>query len=267
MMTIPVGDVVRPTADPINTLKYGGGGELCRIVCGYLHSDQRFSPLLDAMPAVICVRLRDNLLRLETFTESGRYAEPVTLDQDPRWWSAAIDHLIGEAAKPGPGSGAVLARLSEMLFMEVLRWQLTYVSHGHHGWLAGLNDPNVGRALRLLHAEPSHPWTVKDLAQRAAVSRATLAKRFVELVGETPMQYLAGWRMHLARRELRDGTLTLAEISARVGYDSEAAFSRAFRRLVGIPPASWRHANAASPILSPANLTATSITSAAARAH
>lgn len=266
LATVAVGDVVRPTADPINTLRYGGGGEVCRIVCGYLHSDQRFGPLLDALPALICVRLRDNLLRLETFTESGRYAEPVTLDQDAKWWSAAIDRLTSEAAKQGPGNRAVLARLSELLFMEILRWQLTYVSHGHRGWLAGLNDPHVGRALGLLHAEPARPWTVEELAQRAAVSRATLAKRFVELVGETPMQYLAGWRMHLARRQLRDGTLALAEISARVGYDSEAAFSRAFRRLVGVPPASWRQANAVSPESRPTDQTAR-ISSAPVQAH
>ena len=120
-----------------------------------------------------------------------------------------LDQRSGQA---GAGNRAVLARLSELLFMEILRWQLTYVSHGHRGWLAGLNDPHVGRALGLLHAEPARPWTVEELAQRAAVSRATLAKRFVELVGETPMQYLAGWRMHLARRQLRDGTLALAEI-------------------------------------------------------
>jgi AraC family transcriptional regulator, alkane utilization regulator len=158
-------------------------------------------------------------------------------------------------SKPGPGNRAVLARLSELLFMEILRWQLTYISDGHRGWLAGLNDPHVGQAPSLLHAEPSRPWTVEDLAQRAGVSRAALARRFIELVGETPMQYLAEWRMHLARRELRDGKLGLAEISARVGYDSEAAFSRAFSRLVGIPPAKWRHANAPSSEKRPADRT------------
>ncbi len=243
---VPVSDVYGLSVEAITRLQYGGGGELCRIVCGYLHSDQRFGPLLDAMPALLRVRLRDSVLQLEAFTESGRYAEPVSLDQDAKWWSAAIEHLVSETAKPGPGNRAVLARLSELLFMEILRWQLTYISEGRRGWLAGLNDPHVGRALSLLHAEPARPWTVEDLAQQAGISRAALAKRFVELVGETPMQYLAEWRMHLARRELRDGRLGLAEISARVGYDSEAAFSRAFSRLVGVPPAKWRNANAPS---------------------
>jgi AraC-like DNA-binding protein len=139
----------------------------------------------------------------------------------------------------------VLARLSELLFMEVVRWQLSHATEGHGGWLAGLNDPQVGRAIALLHAEPARAWTVEELAQRAAISRAALAKRFVDLVDETPMQYLIGWRMHLARRLLGESTLGLTEIASRVGYDSEAAFNRAFRRVVGTPPATWRQAKAA----------------------
>jgi AraC-like DNA-binding protein len=191
--------------------------------------------------------VRDGVLRVEAFTDIARYVEPITLDQDPRWWTAAINHLVSETATAGPGNRAVLARLSELLFMEVVRWQLSHVSKGQSGWLAGLNDTHVGRALSLLHAEPARPWTVEELAREAGISRAALAKRFVELVGETPMQYLAQWRMHLARRQLRESTLGLAEIAARVGYASEAAFSRAFRRLVGVPPATWRQANIASP--------------------
>jgi len=128
--------------------------------------------------------------------------------------------------------------------MEVLRWQLSYATKEHRGWLAGLNDLQVGRVLTLLHAEPAHSWTVEELAHRAAISRAALAKRFVDVVGETPIQYLTGWRMHLARRLLSESPLGLAEIASRVGYDSEAAFNRAFRRVVGIPPAGWRHAKA-----------------------
>jgi AraC-like DNA-binding protein len=243
---VPIKDIYQPSTEQITVLRHGGGGEECHFVCGFLHSDQRFGPLLDTMPALTCVRVRNGALHLEAFTEAGRYAEPITLAEDPHWWTAAIDHLISETAKPGPGNRAVLARLSELLFVEVVRWQLSYVSAGHSGWLAGLNDTHVGRVLSLLHAEPARPWTVEELADRAGISRATLAKRFVELVGETPMQYLAGWRMHLARRHLRESTLGLAEIAARAGYESEAAFSRAFRRLVGVPPASWRQANAPS---------------------
>lgn len=246
---VSIGSIYRPTPGRISILHHGGGGDECRFVCGFLHSDQRFGPLLDAMPALTCIRVRDGAIRLEAFTDVGRYAEPVRLDQDPQWWTAAIDHLVSETAKPGPGNRAVLARLSELLFTELVRWQLSYISEGHGGWLAGLNDAHVGRALSLLHAEPARPWTVEMLARQAGTSRAALGRRFVELVGDTPMQYLAKWRMHVARRQLRESSLGLGEIAARVGYESEAAFSRAFRRLVGVPPASWRQSNMASPEL------------------
>jgi AraC-like DNA-binding protein len=230
----------KPSADQIASLKYGGGGEETRFVCGYLHSDQRFGPLFDAMPAFICVRLRDGKIILDAYSDTERYAVPVTLDQEAGWWHAAIGQLIAEAIRPGPGNRAMLARLSELLFMEVVRWQLTHIVEGRRGWLAGLKDPHVGRALTLLHAEPAQPWTVEQLADRAAISRAALGKRFVELVGEAPMTYLTGWRMHIARRLLRDSSLSLAEIASRVGYESEAAFNRAFSRLVGEPPGAWR---------------------------
>jgi AraC-like DNA-binding protein len=237
---VPVKDVYKPSADQIAVVNYGGGGKESRFICGYLHSDQLFSPLLDAMPAVVFVRVRNGTPVVETFTETEAYAEPVTLKHDALWWQASIDRLIVEATRPGQGNRAVLARLSELLFMEVVRWQLSYISKGHGGWLAGLNDPQVGGALTLLHANPERPWTVEELAQQVASSRAALAKRFVDLVGETPIQYLAGWRMHLARRLLRESALSLAQIGSRVGYESEAAFNRAFRRVVGTPPAAWR---------------------------
>ena len=145
---------------------------------------------------------------------------------------------------PGPGNRAVLARLAESLFVEVLRWELLFAAQGDGGWLAGLHDPQIGRVLRLLHALPDRPWTVDELAKEAAISRAALAKRFVELFGQSPIHYLAGWRMHLARHMLRETTLGIGEIAGRVGYESEAAFNRAFRRFVGSPPATWRQAKA-----------------------
>jgi AraC-like DNA-binding protein len=241
---VPIKDIyAQPLRDQITVLKHGGGGEETLFICGYLHSDQRFSPLLDALPALICVRIRDGKLILEAADELQTTA-PIILEGEVGWWETAIGHLIREATQPGPGNRALLARLSELLFLEVLRWQLSYATDGHRGWLAGLNDLQVGRVLTLLHAEPARSWTVEDLAQRAAISRAALAKRFVDLVGETPMQYLTGWRMHLARRLLIESPLGLAEIASRVGYDSEAAFNRAFRRATGMPPATWRKAKA-----------------------
>lgn len=243
---VPIRDIYRPSADRVTVLRHGGGGEESRFICGFLHSDQRFGPLLDAMPALTCVRVRDGALWLESYTVAGVYAEPVRLREPPGWWRAAIDQLVHEASQPGPGNRAMLGRLSELLFMEVLRWQITYISDGRSGWLAGLNDPHVGRALALMHADPSRVWTVEALAQEAGISRSALAKRFVELIGESPIQYLAGWRMQLARRLLRETNAGIAELAARVGYESEAAFSRAFRREVGVPPATWRDANAVS---------------------
>jgi AraC-like DNA-binding protein len=230
--------------DQITVLRHGGGGEETRFICGYLHSDQRFSPLLDAVPALVCIRVRDGKLILEAAAADLRSTIAFTIEHQAGWWAAAIDHLVAEATQPGPGNRALMARLSELLFLEVLRWQLNLVAEGRRGWLVGLNDPQVGRVLTLLHAAPARAWTVEELAHRAAISRAALAKRFVELVGETPMQYLTGWRMQLARRLLSESPLGLGEIASRVGYDSEAAFNRAFRRVVGIPPASWRQAKA-----------------------
>ena len=116
----------------------------------------------------------------------------------------------------------------------------TPASRGARGWLAGLNDPHVGKALRLLHANPGRDWTVEDLAREAAVSRSVLAQRFTELVGEAPMRYLAGWRMQLANQMMRDGARNIQDVATRVGYDSEAAFNRAFKRATGSPPATWR---------------------------
>jgi AraC-like DNA-binding protein len=241
---VPIKDIYRPSAERITVLQHGGGGEKSRFVCGFLHSNQRFAPLLDTMPSLTCVRVRDGALLLEAYTDTGRYAEPVRLQEPPHWWQASIAHLVSETTRSDPGNRAVLARLAELLFMEVLRWQLTYLSNGASGWLAGLNDPHVGRTLGLMHAEPARPWTVEDLARESGVSRAALAKRFVDLVGDTPMQYLAAWRMHLARRILRESNIGIAQLALRVGYESEAAFSRAFRRAVGVPPATWRDATA-----------------------
>lgn len=243
---VPIRDInPQPVRDHIHVLEHGGGGEEALFVCGYLHSDQRFGPLLDAMPALLCVRVRNGALVLEAFADSARTVRPITIEHEAGWWTGAIDHLIREATRPGPGNRAVLGRLSELLFMEVVRWQLSHATENHGGWLAGLNDPHVGRALTLLHAEPARPWTVEELAEQVGISRAALAKRFVGLVREAPMQYLAGWRMHLARRLLRESTLSLAEVAAHVGYDSEAAFNRAFTRVVGTPPGMWRQAKVA----------------------
>ena len=224
----------------VTVLRYGGGGECSRFICGYLQSDQQFDPLLKSLPELLFVRSRNGKLELETLDKSGRRVQPIEQHREAEWWQASLRYLISEADAPGPGNRAVLARLAETLFVEVLRWQFRYAAKDHGGWLAGLQDPKVGYVISLLHALPARPWTVDELANEAAMSRAALAKRFVELVGESPMQYLASWRMHLARHLLRESALGIGKIAERVGYDSDAAFNRAFRRLVGSPPATWR---------------------------
>jgi AraC-like DNA-binding protein len=126
------------------------------------------------------------------------------------------------------------------MFVEILREYMQRLPADQGGWLAGLNDPCVGKALRLMHANPARDWTVDDLGREAAVSRSVLAQRFTDLVGDTPMRYLANWRMQLAKQMMRDGARNIQEVATRVGYDSEAAFSRAFKRATGSPPAAWR---------------------------
>jgi len=242
----PIGEIYRqPTSDHITEICHGGAGETARFICGYLHSDHPFNPLLESLPATIFVRLRDGAVTLDVQGgETGADAPPVVRPHEAKWWQGALEYFIGEATVPGPGNRAVLARLAELLFMEVVRWHLRYFSDGRRGWLAALNDAQIGRAITSLHAEPARSWTVDELAHSVAMSRAAFANRFVELVGEPPMQYLAGWRMHLARRMLRDTTLTIGAVAGRVGYESEAAFNRAFRRIVGTPPATWRRTEA-----------------------
>jgi AraC-like DNA-binding protein len=238
---VPIQDIyTKPTPNQITVLDYGGGGRRTQFICGFLHSDLQFDPLLKSLPALLWVRSRGGGLILETSDDPEGQGKAIENRREAEWWQASLRYLIEETAMPGPGNRAVLARLAESLFVEVLRWQFRYARRGYGGWLAGLHDPQIGRVLSLLHALPERPWTVDELAKEAAMSRAALAKRFVDLVGQSPIQYLTGWRMHLARHLLREGSLGMGEIAGRVGYESEAAFNRAFRRCVGAPPATWR---------------------------
>ncbi len=200
----------------------GGGGETAtHLVCGFLGCDIRpFNPVLDALP---------RLLRLRR--PAGGDADRLQL---------LIDYTLLEARQPRAGSQSVLIRLSELLFVEVVRRYLA--ERTDCGWLAALRDPVAGRALTLLHGDPAARWTLEKLARAAHVSRSRLAECFSRFVGQPPMQYLARWRMQQASFLLAEGSTKVGAVAREVGYDSEAAFSRAFKRTLGVSPAEWRRA-------------------------
>lgn len=222
----------------------GSSGEMTQIVCGYLHCDQRFNPLLGALPDVMMVRPGDDAPHDEH--EAGRAGrDALTLStvlsvRTGDWLEMTMRHTVEEALGERPGNSDMLARLSEILFVEVVRRYMQRLPATEPGWLAGVRDPIVGQVLRLLHARPEDAWTVEALAYAVAVSRSTLAQRFTAQIGETPMRYLATWRIQLAKHLLRHTNLNLAEVAGRVGYESGAAFNRAFKRYVGQSPAAWR---------------------------
>ena len=211
----------RSTPLPLVYEMGGGGPDRARLVCGFLGCDERpFNPLLTALPPVIHL-------------PAG--GEGATTE----WLGMLLNTALKESGSDRAGAENVLARLSELMFVEAIRRYLETLPPAQTGWLAGLRDPVVGQALSALHGEPKEPWTVEGLARLVGVSRSVLAERFTEVVGQPPMQYLALWRMQLASRLLLDGG-AVAAVASAVGYESEAAFSRAFKKLVGQAPATWR---------------------------
>jgi AraC-like DNA-binding protein len=161
------------------------------------------------------------------------------------WLGGLSRQLIEESRRGRAGADCVLTRLAELMFIEVVRRYLESLPPGQAGWLAGLRDEVVGRVLTLLHGRPGHPWTLDELAREAASSRTAVAKRFGELVGQPPMQYLTQWRMQVAANLLSQSGAKVAAIGSEVGYDSEAAFSRAFKKATGLAPGAWRQARRA----------------------
>lgn len=212
-------------------LAYGGGGAVTRLVCGYLASDARLARMLLAgLPPLVKVNVRGS--------NAGA------------WLEASLRYALSEARSPRPGGAGVLAKLAEVLFIEVLRVYMNEQGDGRTGWLAGVGDRIVGAALSALHKNPAKPWTLEELAQEASTSRSVLAERFAHLVGSSPMQYLMQWRMLLAANLLCRSNAPLARIAEEVGYQTDTAFSRAFRREYGVPPAAWRRSQGTRPELS-----------------
>jgi AraC family transcriptional regulator, alkane utilization regulator len=247
-------DAVFSQRSPDATLEvaFGGGGRKTRFICGYLNCDQRFSPLASALPTMLVVRSSDDYAAVEAIDHDGTRPANVP-ERSGTWLSTTLKFTINEALAARPGNAAMLGRLTELMFIEVLRQHMQQLPPSQRGWLAGLNDLHVGKALRLMHANPAHDWTVSELAHETAISRSALAERFTQLLGQSPMRYLARWRVQLAKQMLRDRDSSIAEIALRVGYESEAAFNRAFKRSAGSPPAVWRK-RAASAVVSAAAL-------------
>ena len=205
----------------VSVLKESGTGETTRIVCGFLACDRQLAePILLSLPRMLKVSMR----------EGGTAA----------WVRSSIRFSVAESALARPGSAVVLARLSEVLFAEAVRHYMDELPPDKSGWLAGLRDRYVGRALSLLHEQPAHPWTVDGLAKKVGLSRSALGQRFNTLIGAPPMQYLTRWRTSLAARQLRESDAPIIRVATDVGYESEAAFNRAFKREFGLPPATWR---------------------------
>jgi AraC-like DNA-binding protein len=199
----------------------GGGAGGAEFVCGFLGCDMRpFNPVLSTLP---------RLLRVTRADTDGTDL-----------LSRLIDLTLAEARQSRAGGESIRLRLSELIFVEAIRQYLDTLPASETGWLSGLRDPSIGKVLTMLHERPAYPWTLNELAFQAGMSRAALAARFAHLVGHAPMRYLALWRMQIAARLLADGTMKVAAVGHEVGYDSEAAFSRAFKKIVGVPPATWR---------------------------
>jgi AraC-like DNA-binding protein len=208
-------------AGTLNTMELGGGGEVTHFVCGYFgcdrHADQLF---LAGLPQMIKINIRG--------------------DAAGEWLETSIRHLVCEADSKRPGTTVLLSKMAEALFVETLRRYMDRLPLEQVGWLAGARDPIVGGALALMHRQPCHPWTVPELVSEIGTSRSVLAERFARFLGESPLAYLARWRLQLAARRLQTTRNTVLQIASDVGYESEAAFNRAFKREFGLPPAQYR---------------------------
>lgn len=218
---VPMDDLIQPgDAGGLARIDFGGGGQATRILCGYLGSDTPGHPIFAALPKVMTLDVSDGA--------SGN------------WIESSIRYAATELETRRTGSISILSKLAELLFVEAVRRYADSMPCGQSGWLSGLRDPSIGRALALVHGQTARRWTAVELAREAGLSRSAFTDRFIALIGVPPIRYLAQWRLQNAAAQLRDTTDTIAKIAYESGYESEAAFSRAFKRAFGSPPATWR---------------------------
>ena len=214
-------ELARVVSQGLKLARLGGGGEFTRFVCGYMACEPRLSQVfLSGLPPVFKVRIRN--------------------DASGRWLENSIRFSVNEADASRAGGEAVLAQLSEVLFVETLRAYIARLPSEQTGWLAGARDSEVGKTLALMHRNPAHPWTIASLAKEAGLSRSVLAERFRHYLNEPPMAYLTRWRLQLGAQRLASSSYSVAQIASEVGYESEAAFNRAFKREFTVPPARFR---------------------------
>lgn len=214
-------ELKRVLSQGLKLVRLGGGGEVTKLVCGYMACEPRLAQILLAgLPPLFKVNIRN--------------------DAAGRWLENSIRFSVAENDASSAGSEAVLAKLSEALFVETLRRYIALLPERQKGWLAGARDPEVGRALAMIHRHPARPWTIADLARESGLSRSVLAERFRHYLNEPPMSYLTRWRLQLGAQMLVSTSYSVAQIASEVGYESEPAFNRAFKREFRLPPARFR---------------------------
>ena len=207
----------------VGLVSHGGGGEVTRLVCGFMESAELLAaPLFRSLPPLL--------------------VEHTDGDPVSGMLAGTAAEILRQVDNAAPGTPFLLGRLMELLFVEVLRRHAARLPESAGGILAAMRDPIVARAIQMLHQQPSRRWTIDDLATECGSSRSVLSERFNQLVGKPPIEYLTGWRIQLAAERLRSSPDTLARIAETVGYESEASFSRAFKREMGLSPGAWRSA-------------------------
>lgn len=213
--------LIRPSADGgLAKISHGGGGEVAQIVCGFLGSDESYNPLIATLPRVLKLDVREGVSR--------------------DWVEASVRYAAGELTAGRFASSSLMARLSELLFVEAMRQYSVTFTDQDAGWLKGVADPQIGRALAAIHHNIGSPWSADSLAREVSMSRSAFVDRFTTLVGMPPIRYLTIWRLQVAKRSLRETRKTIAQVAQDVGYGSDEAFSRAFKREIGLSPARWR---------------------------
>lgn len=220
--SVPVGPLLPPPPwNDMPLVEHGGAGAMTQIICGFVQCDELlFHPILRHLPALL-------------------HVSPDATPAD-QWLATTIRHTASEASRPMPGSRSMLPRLTELMFVEILRKHMQGLAADEVGWFAAYNHPVAGAALKSLHAAPFEDWSVERLARQVGVSRTVLTDQFRHFLGQPPMQYLATWRMQMAAQQLKTTDLPIKTIADRSGYETEAAFSRAFKRRFGLPPGNWR---------------------------